>query len=332
MFVTSEDGTRLAVNRTGEGPPVVLIHGSAGGLDSFDPILPLLRDRFELLTYARRGYAPSDGCTRAKTFADDVADLRAVVAAAGGAAHVVGTSYGATVALHAALALAGQPPAATEEGTATSASGSGRTVSRPPAAGKIDSGMTVSGGTSSAAASRGGANSAVAASSATGGDGGVGGGKVAGGVVIRSLVVFEPPIFSAGAGLADALGRYRGLLEAGDLLGAARLLAAEVARVPAAILPAIAAPPESEAVGCLHDLEAMTADTTDVERWSAITVPTLLLQGSDTWPPMPDTMEALAAALPSAARTVLPGQSHFASHTAPGLFAGALTDFLRKQA
>ncbi len=231
---------------------MVLIHGSAGGLDSWDPVVPRLSDRFELWTYARRGYAPSDGCTRPKTFADDVADVRAVLTAAGGRAHVVGASYGATVALHAALAAAG----------------------------------------------------------------------------LRSLVVFEPPLFSAGPSLADALNRYRALLEAGDLLGAARVLAAEVARVPAPVLPAITAPPESEAAGCLHDLEAMTADTPDLGRWAGIGVPTLLLRGSETWTPMPETMGALAAAMPSAVRTVLPGQSHFATHAAPDLFAEALGGFL----
>jgi pimeloyl-ACP methyl ester carboxylesterase len=254
VFLTTEDGTELAANTTGEGPPVVLVHGSAGGLDSWDPVVPLLCDRYELWTYARRGYAPSDSDIGPKTFADDVIDLRAVLSAAGGTAHVVGASYGATVALHAGLSSA----------------------------------------------------------------------------AIRSLVVFEPPVFSAGPALAGALGRYRALLDAGDLLGAARLLAVEVARVPAPVLPAITAPPQPEAIGCLHDLEAMTADTTDIARWSGITAPTLLLQGSDTWPPMPATMEALAAALPSAARTVLPGQSHFATHTAPDLFAAALTEFLRK--
>ena len=31
--ITAADGTTLAVRRTGEGMPVVLVHGSAGGLD-----------------------------------------------------------------------------------------------------------------------------------------------------------------------------------------------------------------------------------------------------------------------------------------------------------
>jgi pimeloyl-ACP methyl ester carboxylesterase len=58
-------------------------------------------------------------------------------------------------------------------------------------------------------------------------------------------------------------------------------------------------------------------------------VPTLLLQGSQTWDPMPVTMDALAAALPVAPRRViLAGASHFASHTAPATFTDAVRSFV----
>jgi pimeloyl-ACP methyl ester carboxylesterase len=39
-------------------------------------------------------------------------------------------------------------------------------------------------------------------------------------------------------------------------------------------------------------------------------------------------MERLANALPTAGRAVLEGQSHFATHTAPDLFAEKLRQFL----
>jgi pimeloyl-ACP methyl ester carboxylesterase len=42
-------------------------------------------------------------------------------------------------------------------------------------------------------------------------------------------------------------------------------------------------------------------------------------------------MDALSAALPQADSVTLPGQSHFATHTAPGLFAEALRAFLLRQ-
>jgi pimeloyl-ACP methyl ester carboxylesterase len=261
--LAAADGIRLVARRRGRGVPVVLVHGSAGGLGSWDPVAPLLADAFEVWVYARRGYAPSDDCRGAKTFAEDVADLSAVLDAAGGRAHVVGASYGATVALHAAR--------------------------------------------------RG----------------------VAG---IVSVTLFEPPLFAAGARLVPVLDRYRALVSAGELTSASRLFAAEVARIPSTLLdaltPAEAATEDAaraaaqEAVGCLHDLEAMAADEPDVARWGEVRVPARLVQGSDTWSPMPATMQALADALPQASRVTLAGQSHFATHTAPDLFAGAVRAFL----
>ena len=56
--IPTPDGTTLAVRRTGTGVPVVLVHGSAGGLESWDPVLPFL-DGFEVWVYTRRGYPPS---------------------------------------------------------------------------------------------------------------------------------------------------------------------------------------------------------------------------------------------------------------------------------
>ena len=72
----------------------------------------------------------------------------------------------------------------------------------------------------------------------------------------------------------------------------------------------------------------MAADTADVDRWTDITVPVLLMQGSETWAPMPTTMDTLAATLPHVTRATLDGQSHFAIHTAPDLFTRTFVEFL----
>jgi pimeloyl-ACP methyl ester carboxylesterase len=257
-WVKAGDGTRLLVRQSGSGRSLVLVHPSSGGLDSFAPIAPLF-DGLELWAYARRGYAPSESPVRQKTFADDVADLQAVIAATGGPVDLLGASHGATVALHAA---------------------------------HIDSSQ------------------------------------------IRSLVLFEPPLFAAGPALAPVLERYRAHVEQGSLAEAAWLFAADVARVPGPLLDALtaagddAAADPAEAVGCLHDLEAMAHDDTEIDRWADVDVPVLLLQGEKTWAPVPATMDALAAVLPSVTRVVLAGQAHFATHTAPALFAQAVTKFL----
>ena len=254
IIVLSTDGTELVARRCGNGIPVVLVHGSLGGLDSWDGVAALLADTYEVWVYARRGYAPSGPGRSDKTFADDVADVLAVAHAAGGGAHLVGASYGATVGLHAAL---GHPS------------------------------------------------------------------------TFRSLAVFEPPLFASGSALYPVLRSYESLLRSGDLATAARLFAEKVARAPAALLDSVEAGggDAAEAVGCLHDLQAMAADETDVGRWRGVAIPTLLMGGAESWAPIPDTMERLANALPTAERVVLEGQSHFATHTAPEMFAAKLRKF-----
>jgi pimeloyl-ACP methyl ester carboxylesterase len=55
------------------------------------------------------------------------------------------------------------------------------------------------------------------------------------------------------------------------------------------------------------------------------------MQGEQTWAPMPATMDALMAALPATTtRVVFKGESHFATHTVPGLFAETLRRFLHR--
>jgi pimeloyl-ACP methyl ester carboxylesterase len=72
----------------------------------------------------------------------------------------------------------------------------------------------------------------------------------------------------------------------------------------------------------------MVTDTTDLDRWTGLGQPFLLLSGEVTWDPMPATMRALAAAAPIAKHMVLAGQSHFATHTAPQQFADAVLSYL----
>jgi pimeloyl-ACP methyl ester carboxylesterase len=57
--VTSNDGTRIAYDRSGEGPPVILVSG--GSVDRFSnaPVGELLAGRFTVFNYDRRGRGPS---------------------------------------------------------------------------------------------------------------------------------------------------------------------------------------------------------------------------------------------------------------------------------
>jgi Lysophospholipase len=108
QYVTSAGGIRLVVRRTGSGDPVVLLHGSGGGLHSWARVAALLAADHSLWMPARRGYGPSDVPSGPTSFPDEVADVRAVVEAAressGRPVHLVGASYGAILALHTAAA------------------------------------------------------------------------------------------------------------------------------------------------------------------------------------------------------------------------------------
>ena len=100
-FVTSKDGTRIAYDRQGGGPAVVLV---GGGLDDGSENAPLaaeLADHFTVYNYARRGRGDS-GDTSPYAVEREIEDIEALVAEAGGSAHLYGVSSGGMFALEAA--------------------------------------------------------------------------------------------------------------------------------------------------------------------------------------------------------------------------------------
>src|SRR5262249_32465298 len=104
--VTSEDGTTIAYDQTGNGPPLVLVDGAlnsrAFGLNR--PLAAILADRFTVITYDRRGRGDS-GDTQPYAAQREIEDLAAVIDATGGPAHVYGISSGAGLALETACAV-----------------------------------------------------------------------------------------------------------------------------------------------------------------------------------------------------------------------------------
>ena len=98
----SADGTRLSVRCSGQGDPIVLVHGGVGGKDvAFPFIEAALRDDFAVWSYDRRGYGGS-GDGHDYSLEKEVEDLAAVIELIGSRPHVVGHSFGATCALRAA--------------------------------------------------------------------------------------------------------------------------------------------------------------------------------------------------------------------------------------
>lgn len=100
--VVSEDGTPIAVWRSGEGPPLLLIHGAAADHTRWATVLPALEQRFEVFAVDRRGRGGSGDATD-HALEREYEDVVAVVESAGERVNVLGHSYGGICALEAAL-------------------------------------------------------------------------------------------------------------------------------------------------------------------------------------------------------------------------------------
>lgn len=125
----SEDGTIIAFDQAGQGPPVILVMGAFNDRRTGAALAAFLAARFTVLSYDRRGRGDSgDGVHYAVE--RELEDLDAVIRAAGGSACVLGYSSGAALALEAAahsaaitkVALYELPPAQSAQHAAELAS------------------------------------------------------------------------------------------------------------------------------------------------------------------------------------------------------------------
>ncbi len=103
--VTSRDGTTIAYERSGTGPPLIIVDGALCYRDSGPArkVADNLADEFTVVIYDRRGRGES-GDTEPYSVAREVEDLEALISAVGGRASLVGFSSGAVLALEAARA------------------------------------------------------------------------------------------------------------------------------------------------------------------------------------------------------------------------------------
>ncbi len=102
--VRSSDGTEIAFDQVGDGPPIILV-GGATDYRAINPtareLVALLAPQFAVITYDRRGRGES-GDTPPYAVEREVEDLAALIAEASGSAFLVGFSSGAVLALDAA--------------------------------------------------------------------------------------------------------------------------------------------------------------------------------------------------------------------------------------
>ncbi|MFN8621641.1 MAG: alpha/beta fold hydrolase [Chloroflexota bacterium] len=103
---TAPDGTRYAVTRSGQGTPVLLLHGFTGRADDWMPFRPALERLTAPIAVDLLGHGASDAPHDPARHAVErqAADLAAFLRAQGAApAHVAGYSFGARVALRLAV-------------------------------------------------------------------------------------------------------------------------------------------------------------------------------------------------------------------------------------
>jgi pimeloyl-ACP methyl ester carboxylesterase len=104
LLVQSTDGTPIAVWRSGAGPGLLLVHGTAADHSRWARTRPLFEHNFTVWAIDRRGRGGSGDGSR-YSIAQEAHDIAAVAAAIGGAVSILGHSYGALCCIEAAPAM-----------------------------------------------------------------------------------------------------------------------------------------------------------------------------------------------------------------------------------
>lgn len=100
--VISKDGTEIGFIKRGEGPPLLLVHGTTADHTRWNPIIPHFENQFTVYAIDRRGRGLS-GDSPEYHIMKEVEDIVAVVNAINEPVFLLGHSYGALVLLEAAL-------------------------------------------------------------------------------------------------------------------------------------------------------------------------------------------------------------------------------------
>jgi pimeloyl-ACP methyl ester carboxylesterase len=102
-YATTPDGVRLHVESIGSGTPIVFVHEFGGDHRSWEPQLRFFSRRHHCVTFAARGYPPSDVPADVERYSQALAadDIAAVMDSLSlPKAHIVGLSMGGFATLH----------------------------------------------------------------------------------------------------------------------------------------------------------------------------------------------------------------------------------------
>lgn len=155
------------------------------------------------------------------------------------------------------------------------------------------------------------------------------------GLAIDKVAVYEMPAVVDGNRAdppADVFDRLVALLASGDNDGAAELFLTEQVGVPAPVVAEMRTAPMWEFLRAqAHTLPYDVAVCgprmrLQSDRYAAITIPALVVNGDRTWPWIQTANQAMAAAIPHSRREVLPGADHEILGR-PELLAPLLLDF-----
>lgn len=255
--VLSTDGTRIAFDRVGAGPHLVLVHGTGRDRGYWSRSIPALTEQATVYAVDRRGRGGS-GDADDYAIEREVEDVLTVINAVPERVHLLGHSYGAILALEAALRA----------------------------------------------------------------------------IPLASLILYEPPMSVGADRVPHDLGdRLAALVAAGDREAVLETFLREGPRYPPEVIAMQRSRPDwSERLAYAHTLaretQAVPRYVFDRTRVAKVTVPTLLILGSESPPFFRQAIETLHAAIPHSHLVVLPGQHHNAMETAPELFAETVHRFL----
>jgi pimeloyl-ACP methyl ester carboxylesterase len=102
--VESQDGTKIAFDKLGKGPAVILVNGALSSRGDSLPLAELLSEQFTVYSFDRRGRGDSSD-VKPYAVKREIEDIRALAENAGGSVCLYGQSSGACLALRAAASL-----------------------------------------------------------------------------------------------------------------------------------------------------------------------------------------------------------------------------------